>query len=226
MKRAFVFAIFASILLTSCVPTSPKTKPEQFTVQYTAASIPWLASLYGCANDKIISTEQREADFLDLSTASMVIRIGKPDNLNGFAYQIATDKLLVIANVKNPTSSLSADQVSGLFTGRIQNWKNINGKDSPVQVWVYPNGEDLQGIINQTVMHGSPIAPGAHLANNPNQTLESVQKDDNAIGIIPQRWKNGNVASVYSTTSSLPVLAITPARPQGSLSQILGCMQK
>jgi len=125
MKQAFTYFVLASMLLTSCVPTAPTPKPEQFTVQYTAASVPWLASLYSCANGDAISSEQREADFLDLSSASMVIRIGKPGNLTGFDYQIATDKLLVIANLKNPTRSLSADQVYKLFTGQIQNWKSI-----------------------------------------------------------------------------------------------------
>jgi hypothetical protein len=226
MKQAFIYFVLASMLLPSCVPTAPTPKPEQFTVQYTTASVPWLASLYSCANGDVISTEQREADFLDLSSASMVIRIGKPDNLTGFAYQIATDKLLVITNLKNPTSNLSAGQVYGLFTGQIQNWKSINGVDAPVQVWVYPAGEDIQGIINQSLMQGSPVSSAAHLANNPNGMLDSVQMDENAIGIIPQRWKTGNITSVYTDSSNLPVLAITPAKPQGTLSKILGCMQK
>jgi hypothetical protein len=225
MKQAFVSFILAGLLLTSCVPTAPNPKPEQFTVQYTAASVPWLTNLYNCANNNVVTAEQREADFLDLSAVAMIIRIGKPANLAGFAYQIATDKLLVITNMKNP-SSLSAVQVYGLFTGQIQNWKSINGLNAPVQVWVYPEGEDIQGIINQVVLHGSPVASAAHLANNPNEMLESVQKDENAIGIITQRWKTGNVASVYTDTSSLPVLAITTAKPQGILAQILGCMQK
>jgi hypothetical protein len=226
MKRAFVFFIFSSMLLTSCFPTTPKPKPEQFTIQYTAASVPWLASLYSCANTNIVTAEQREADFLDFSSAVMVIRIGKPDNLTGFAYQIATDNLLVITNLKNPTGKLSTDQVYGLFTGQIQNWKSINSVDAPVQVWVYPEGEDIEGIINQTVLHGSLVASSAHLANNPNEVSESVQKDEDAIGIIPQRWRTGNVTSVYIDASNLPVLAITSAKPQGTLSQILGCMQK
>jgi len=226
MKQAFVSFILAGLLLTSCVATAPKPKPEQFTVQYTAASVPWLASLYNCANNNVVTAEQREADFLDPSSAAMIIRIGKPDNLAGFDYQIGTDKLLVIANLKNPTSSLSSDQIHGLFTGQIQNWKNINGVDALVQVWVYPEGEDIEGIINQTVLHGSPVASSAHLANNPNEVSESVQKDEDAIGIIPQRWRTGNVTSVYTDASNLPVLAITSAKPQGTLSQILGCMQK
>lgn len=225
MRRAFVFFILTSIILTACVPTTPEPKPEQFTVQFSAASAPWLASLYGCANNNMVTTE-READLFDLTSASLVIRIGKPDNLAGFAYQIATDNLLVITNLKNPTNSLSSDQVFGLFTGQIRNWKSINGVDAPVQVWVYPAGEDIQGIINQVVLRGSPVASSAFLANNPNEMLESIEKDRNAIGMITQHLKTGNVTSVYTAASNQPVLAITMSKPQATLSQILGCMQK
>jgi ABC-type phosphate transport system substrate-binding protein len=226
MKQASVFFILVSIFLTSCTPTALKPKPEQFTVQYTAVTVPWLASLYSCANNTVVIAEQREADFLDLSSASMVIRLGRPDHLTGYAFQIATDNLLVIVNPKNPTSNLSTDQVYGLFTGKIQNWKSINGVDMQVQAWVYPAGEDIQEFFMQTVLHGSPITSAAHLANNPNEMLGSVQKDENAIGIIIQRWKTGNVTSVYTAASNLPVLANTLSKPQGTLSEILGCMQK
>jgi PBP superfamily domain len=226
MKQTYAFFFLACVLLTSCGSPPPKTKPEQFTIQYTAATIPWLTKLYNCADGNLITAEQREADFLDLTSVNMVIRIGRPDSLNGFAYQIGTDDLLVIANLKNPTGQLSTDQVYGLFSGQIENWKIINRIDAPVRVWVYPDGEDIEGIIKQTVLHGSPVASAANLANNPTEMQESVQKDENAIGIITQRWKNGNVASVYTAANNLPVLAITPSRPQGTLSQILGCMQK
>ena len=214
------------MLLTSCFPTTPKPKPEQFTVQYTAASVPWLASLYNCAGKNVIIAEQRGADFLDPQSANMVIRIGMPNNLKAFAYQIATDDLLAIVNMKNPTSKLTTDQVYGLFTGQIQNWKSINGYDAPVEVWVFPAGEDIQNIFDQTALHGSPVSSAAHLANNPDEMLQAIEKDVNAIGIITQHWKTGNITGVYTAASNLPVLAITFSKLQGNLTHILACMQK
>ena len=226
MKHIFAFIILACILLTSCNSTPPTTNPEQVIVQYTAASVPWLASLYNCAGKNVIIAEQRGADFLDPQSANMVIRIGMPNNLKAFAYQIATDDLLAIVNMKNPTSKLTTDQVYGLFTGQIQNWNTINGNDALVQTWVFPAGEDIQGIFKQTVLHGSPVTSMAHLAYSPNEMLQAVEKDVYAIGIITHRWMNGNISGVYTAASSLPVLAITLSKPQGPLSQILACMQK
>jgi len=153
-----------------------------------------LAGLYNCAGGDIITAEQMGADFLDPQSVDMVIRIGQPGNPNTFAYQIGIDKLMVITNLKNPTNTLTADQVHGLFTGQIPNWKTVNGSDAPVDAWVFPAGEDIQEIITQTILEGSLVSSGARLANNPDEMLQAIEKDVNAVGIIPSRWKNGNIS--------------------------------
>jgi len=226
MKRVFAFLVLICVLLSSCNSASRTTKPEQLTIQYTAASVPWLASLYNCASGDVVTTEQRAADFLDPQSANMVIRIGQPDNHTSFTYQIGTENLLVILNLKNPTRKLTADQVRRLFSGQIQNWKTINGTDAPIQAWIFPSGEDIQEIFNQSVLDGSPVSSVAHLANNPDEMLQAVERDVNSIGIITRRWKNGNVSGIYTVASSLPVMAITLTKPQGTLAYILACMQK
>jgi phosphate transport system substrate-binding protein len=156
----------------------------------------------------------------------MIIRMGLAENPASFTYQIGTDNLLVIVNLKNPTSKLSADQARGLFSGQIHNWKTINGSVASVQVWVFPPGEDIQEITNQTVLKGSAASSSARLANNPNEMLQAIKKDVNAVGIITGRWKNADVAGVYTVANSIPVLAITSIKPQGTLARILACMQK
>jgi phosphate transport system substrate-binding protein len=226
MKRTFNLVILACFILSSCNSISPASNSEHFTIQYTAASIPELAKLYDCASGNEIDAKPRGTDFLDPSDSDMVIRVGQPSTPTLFAYQIASDSLVVIVNLKNPATEMTADQVRGLFTGEIQTWKTINGSDAPVHPWVYPASEDIQAIIKQTILDGSPVSSDARLANNPSEMLEGVEKDINAVGIISLRWKNEKVLKVFAPTSSFPVMAITRTKPQGSLAQILACMQK
>ncbi|MGD0752376.1 MAG: hypothetical protein ABSA23_13345, partial [Anaerolineales bacterium] len=61
---------------------------------------------------------------------------------------------------------------------------------------------------------------------NPDEMVQAVGKDVSAIGIITRRWKTGNITAVYAAAISLPVLAITLSKPQGTLAQIIACMQK
>jgi phosphate transport system substrate-binding protein len=226
MKRTLMLVVLTCLLLPACNSTAPTARPEKLTVQYTAATVPWLAGVYGCAGGAMVTAVESAADFLDPRSANMVIRLGKPTNLTTFAFQIARDDLLVIVNLKNPSSKMTAEQVNAIFTGQVQNWESINGTDEPVETWVYPAGEDIQIAFGQSILNGSPVPSTAHLANNPDEMLQAVEKNVNAIGIITGRWKTGNVAGVYTAASNLPILAITLSKPEGTLARVIACLQK
>jgi hypothetical protein len=226
MKRTLAFIMLAGILLTACNATPPAAHPEQLTVQYTSASVPWLTNLYSCAGGIVVAAEQRSADLLDLQSANLVIRIGTPNTPTPFAYQIGTDALMVIVNLKNPTQELTETQIFDLFTGKVQNWKSINDTDAAARVWIYPPGEDVQEIFNQTVLKGSPVTSTAHLANSQDEMVQAVQKDVNAIGIITQHWKTIHISGAYTTAIGQPVLAMTLYKPEKNIAHIIACMQK
>jgi hypothetical protein len=225
MKHNLAFVILACFLLSSCNSATPTAATEQFTVQYTAASVPWLAGLYDCAGPNVVKAEERAADLMDLQSVDMAIRIGQPENLTSPAYQIGSEDLLVIVNRQNPISALTAEQVRGLFTGQIQNWQDVNGSNAQVQVWVFSSGEDVQQIFEQTVLRGSPVTSTARLATGPDGMSQAIANDVNAVGILTRHWKMGVVYDVY-TVATVPVLAITPGEPQGGIQGILACLQK
>jgi hypothetical protein len=214
------------LLVTACAPAAPPDTIVPIHVQYSFATQPWLPNVYRCANENIVIAELRAVEFQDLQKISMVIRIGQPGSPTKPAFKIGTDDLLVIANRQNPSNTLTADQVRGLFTGQIQTWKSINGSDTPVQVWVFSAGEDLQQIFEQSVLDGSPIISVARLATSPNEMSQAVSNNVGAIGILNRRWKTGNTLNVFTAVSNLPVLAITQSEPQGNLAQIIACLQK
>jgi len=225
MKRTFAFLILVCLLLPSCNSATPTVSAGPLTVQYTAAAAPWLADLYDCAGANVVTAEQRAADFLDPQSVNLAIRIGQPANLTSAAYQIGSEELLVILNPQNPINSLTAEQVRGLFTGQVLNWREIKGSNAPVQVWVFSSGEDVQQIFDQIALGGSPTTSTARLAAGPDEMAQAIASDVNAVGILTRHWKAGNISTVY-TVASVPVLALTPAEPQGAVQELLACLQK
>jgi PBP superfamily domain len=217
-----VFLLFT----TSCSQATPIASPETFKVQYSFAAQPWLATLNICAGNKIVLSNLLASDYQDLKTANLVIHIGHPDNLTDLAYKLGTDDLLVIVNPQNPVKKLSADQVRGIFTGRFQTWTSVHGSNRQIRVWVFPAGEDVQQIFEETILARSSPASMARLASSPDEMSQAVSNDPDAIGLITARRKTGTTTDVFTAGSNLPVLAITQFRPQGILAQILACMQK
>jgi hypothetical protein len=225
MKKHFTFFLACLFLFSACTSASPASTTEPITVQYTAAAQPWLADLAGCAGNNVMTTELRSADTLDINHTDVTIRIGEPSNLAAPTYQIGTDDILVIANRQNPIHRLTIEQVRGLFTGQIQNWKDIQGADAPVRVWVFASGEDVQQIFEQTSLGGTPVTSTARLATGPDEMAQAIANDINAIGVFTSHGNTGNV-SVLFTGATVPVLATTSSEPQGALPQILACLQK
>jgi len=224
INRFLLFAFLVSSV--ACSPATPTATPETFRVQYSFATQPWLEKLSGCADGDILATELRPFDFQDSQSADLVMRIGQPEIITTPAFQFGTEDLIVIVNRQNPINRLSADQVRGLFSGRIVNWKGINGQGSPVAVWVFPPGEDVQQILEQYFLGGNPVTSTARLANSPDEMSQAIGKDVAAVGIITRHWKTGNTTEAFTVASNLPILAITQSKPQGSLEQILACLQK
>ena len=224
MKPTFAILNLACFLLASCSSATTTVSMQQLTIQYTAASIPWLADLTNCAGANVVNAEQRAADFLDPQVVDMALRIGQPDTLASPAFQIGSEEILVIVNSQNPINHLTLDQVRGLFSGQILNWQEVNGSNDPVQVWVFATGEDVQRIFEQSVLGGSPVTSTARLATDMEEMSQAIADDMDAVGILPRHWNMGNVSDVF-TVATVPVLALTEGEPQGAVEGLLACLQ-
>jgi phosphate transport system substrate-binding protein len=51
-----------------------------------------------------------------------------------YGFPVARDGVCVIIHMNNPVKALSDSQVTGIFTGRIANWKKVGGRDAPIVV--------------------------------------------------------------------------------------------
>jgi hypothetical protein len=224
MKQPFIFAISAVILLTSCGTPSSASTPATLSVDYTAATTPWLADVYDCAGGNVVNAEQLAADFQDTLSFDLTLRIGHPDVLTSPAYQIGNEEILVIVNPQNKVKLLNAQQVRGLFTGQMVNWQEAGGSDANVQAWVYSSGEDIQQIFETEALGGSPVTSNARLATSPDEMVQAISSDVNAVGILTHHWKSSNVSDIFSITTA-PVLALTNSEPLPAVKSLIACLQ-
>lgn len=72
---------------------------------------------------------------LGLSDIGMVSRDLKPDEAQQLrSFTIAYDGVCMIVHKSNPVATLTKEQVVGIFTGRITNWKELGGADRKITV--------------------------------------------------------------------------------------------
>jgi phosphate transport system substrate-binding protein len=60
------------------------------------------------------------------------VALAKQKGINPYEIKVALDGLAVVVNPQNPVSQLSLDQLAGIFTGKISNWKEVGGDDQKI----------------------------------------------------------------------------------------------
>ncbi len=222
LKQAFSCLLCFALILafTACGPTTPTPAPQVVNLYASPSTQAWQAALFDCAAQQGLVLA-----LSDPASADIVLRLGEPASLTTPAFQIGSEQVLVVVNPANPLGRLTEEQVTGLFSGRITDWSQIDpSKTGAAQVWVFAGGEDVQGVFEKTLA-GSPVVSTARVATSPDEMSNAIASDQNAVGILSRRWKTGNVTEVFAI-SPAPVLAITPVEPVGAVGALIACLQQ
>ncbi len=192
--------------------------PRLLTVYITSAAYPRTGDLYNCAPASLVLAQS------DRASAELTLRLGEPSPLALPAFQVGTEDVLVVNHPQAGVGALTLEQVQQLFSGRITNWKDLGGNDLPVQVWTYSQGEDVQQVFDQVVMHGQPVTSFASLAVSSQAMSDGVGNTPGSIGYLARRWKAGNTREALKV-ATVPVLVIARGQPQGPEKDLIACLQ-
>ena len=109
-----------------------------------------------------------------------------------FEYEIApiaTDALVFVVNASNPVESLTLEQIQGIYTGKIKNWREVGGED--VEIAAFQRNEEAgsQVLMEKLVMDGKkmmdPITERVFVAFGMGELITALKGFDgsaNAIG--------------------------------------------
>ncbi len=124
----------------------------------------------------------------DLCDASRKIKAAEISNcIKAFGkrpteYKVALDGLSVYVSESNPLKELTMDQVGGIFTGKIKNWKDVGGADAPITVYSRENSSGTYEFFKESVLKGSDFAASTQTMPGTAAILQAVAKDKNGIG--------------------------------------------
>jgi phosphate transport system substrate-binding protein len=96
---------------------------------------------------------------------------------------IGLDAIAVFVHIDNPVKNLTKEQLKGIFTGKIKNWKEVGGSDAPIE----PNTE-IAGAKRATmlefqemVMDNAPYGAGFKQIDFPKDQIIETAKNKNTI---------------------------------------------
>jgi phosphate transport system substrate-binding protein len=97
---------------------------------------------------------------------------------------IGYDAVAVFVNKDKPVNDRSKEQLKGIFTGKIKNWKEVGGKDAPIAVNTEIQGAKRATIemFNEMVMDKAAYGAGFKEIDLPKDQIIEVARTPNAIG--------------------------------------------
>lgn len=136
---------------------------------------------------------------------------------------------VLLLNRKNPVTQLTGKQLKGIFTGKITNWKQLNGPNREIIVVmnVAPTADNDPFI--KDILGEEKFTSRLHPVYSYEEVRKITAEIPEAIGIAPSVYAAANVTVPKFPKVSVPAIVVTrgvPSRQVSSLTEILKDMSQ
>lgn len=97
---------------------------------------------------------------------------------------IAWDALAIIVHPSNPVTGLTHEQLREIFSGQIDNWKQVGGEDMPISIYSRELNSGTHDFFQSHVLDGKDFTASALILPATGAIVQSVSQQKNAIGYI------------------------------------------
>lgn len=129
------------------------------------------------------------ADRVDIADASRQMKQKEVDaaqknGVNPVEIVIGIDGLSVIINAENPVSSLTLEQIGGIFRGQITNWKDVGGPDKEISLYGRQANSGTYVFFQELVLNKKDYSADMKRMNGNAQIVEGIAADKQGIGYV------------------------------------------
>ena len=161
----------------------------------------------------------------DIGAASREVTMNELDmaksrNIAFNDYIIGAYSVAVVVNAANPVENLTADQIRDIFTGAIQNWKDVGGPDAPIHLHIRnPISGTFLGF-EELAMEKKPYALGVKTYTNYTGVVSAVAQDASGIGYSSFNLAN-NAGVKAVSVGGVPPTAVSVNKGQYPYARVL-----
>jgi phosphate transport system substrate-binding protein len=128
----------------------------------------------------------------------------------------------VIVNSANPVSALSKEQLAGIFTGKIANWKEVGGKDAGILCVISNLSPGTNEAFSKTFLDGKKISVDTLDASSAADLRQNVASNPDAIGFVAAGFIDGTVKGVETLEmKSKPIILLTIGAPSEKVQKLI-----
>ena len=109
---------------------------------------------------------------------------------------IAYDALAVIVNPANKVSQLTREQLEGIYTGKIKNWKEVGGDDLTIVVYSRETSSGTYEFFKEHILKNKNYMSSVLSMPATGAIIQSVSQTKGAIGYVGLAYLNNNVKAL------------------------------
>lgn len=134
----------------------------------------------------------------DIATSSRKIKMNERLKLSEARKKIkeviiGKDALSVIVNPANKVTKLTREQLEGIFTGKITNWKEVGGEDMKIVVYSRESSSGTYEFFKAQVLKKKNFASSVLAMPATGAIVQSIRQTKGAIGYIGIAYANPKV---------------------------------
>jgi phosphate transport system substrate-binding protein len=96
----------------------------------------------------VVGIEDLRNGRVDFAAACRPKERGDPEEIE--FVQVAWDVLVFIVHKTNPVGNITLDSVRAIYSGNINNWKQLKGMDAPIKTYISRSKKGLSGVEAST----------------------------------------------------------------------------
>jgi phosphate transport system substrate-binding protein len=134
---------------------------------------------------------------------------------------IGKDLVKVLTNKDVTVKQLSKDQLKGIFTGAVKNWKEVGGPDKPVVVLLGSKIPGTQSVFQKQVMDGGDYLKDAKEGTTADDLKAKVAATAGAVCLGPVSIVDGSINAPEIPEIGRPITLITKGEPSPGIVKML-----
>ncbi|MCC8094679.1 MAG: phosphate ABC transporter substrate-binding protein [Tannerellaceae bacterium] len=110
---------------------------------------------------------------------------------------IAYNGLAVVVNPSNKFTNLTREQLEGIFTGKIKNWKEVGGDDLKIVAYSRETSSGTYEFFKESVLKNKNYMSGILSLPATGAIIQSVSQTKGAIGYVGLAYLNKDVKAIH-----------------------------
>jgi phosphate transport system substrate-binding protein len=126
------------------------------------------------------------ADIADASRPikTKEIKLAREKGIDPYANVVARDGIAVVVHPDNPVDSIGIEDLKKIYTGEIENWKDLGGPNKAIVVISRDYSSGTFEVFKELVLEGAKVIDGALMLASNKAVSTTISITPNSIGYI------------------------------------------